>query len=124
MQPEEGEPPTAQRHEARDAEDLQDAQDLTVLALVRNEERYGFELVRELAAADGLVTSEGTVYPLLARLRQEGLVETTWRESNQGPPRRYYRITRDGKRALEAFIGRWERFRDAVDELLAGGGSR
>jgi PadR family transcriptional regulator PadR len=95
-----------------------------VLALVRNEERYGFELVRELAAADGLVTSEGTVYPLLTRLRQEGLVETTWRESNQGPPRRYYRITRDGKRALETFLGQWERFRDAVDQLLVGGDSR
>jgi len=95
-----------------------------VLALVKNEERYGFELVRQLSEADGLVTSEGTVYPLLTRLRQEGLVETTWRESNQGPPRRYYRITKDGRRALDTFIGQWERFRDAVDDLLASGGTR
>ncbi len=49
-----------------------------VLALLRERDRYGFELTRQLAGADGLVTSEGTVYPLLARLRHEGLVETTW----------------------------------------------
>jgi PadR family transcriptional regulator PadR len=93
-----------------------------VLALVKDEERYGFELVRELAAADGLVTSEGTVYPLLTRLRREGLVDTVWRESNQGPPRRYYRITPHGRRALEGFVGQWERFRDAVDRLVVLGG--
>jgi PadR family transcriptional regulator, regulatory protein PadR len=89
-----------------------------VLALLRDGDRYGFELTRTLAQADGLVTSEGTVYPLLARLRQDGLVETTWRESSQGPPRRYYRLTRDGRRALDAFIVQWRRFRDAIDGVL------
>jgi PadR family transcriptional regulator PadR len=89
-----------------------------VLALLRGGDRYGFELTRELAGADGLVTSEGTVYPLLARLRQEGLVETFWQESSQGPPRRYYRLTEDGHRALEAFIAQWRRFRDAIDGVL------
>jgi PadR family transcriptional regulator, regulatory protein PadR len=89
-----------------------------VLALLRGGERYGFELTRELAGADGLVTSEGTVYPLLARLRQEGLVETTWRESSQGPPRRYYRLTADGHQALDAFMAQWRRFRDAIDAVL------
>ena len=92
-----------------------------VLALLQGEDRYGFELTRTLAAADGLVTSEGTIYPLLARLRQEGLVKTTWKESQQGPPRRYYRITKDGKAALEAFTVQWHRFRDTVDLLLDGG---
>jgi PadR family transcriptional regulator PadR len=92
-----------------------------VLALVSDGERYGFELVRELAAADGLVTSEGTVYPLLTRLRREGLVDTVWRESNQGPPRRYYRITPEGRRALDNFVSNWQRFRDAVDHLVATG---
>lgn len=89
-----------------------------VLALLRDEDRYGFELTRALAAADGLVTSEGTVYPLLARLRQDGLVDTTWRESTQGPPRRYYRLTDEGRDRLEAFILQWRRFRDAIDGLL------
>jgi PadR family transcriptional regulator PadR len=89
-----------------------------VLALLRDGDRYGFELTRQLAGADGLVTSEGTVYPLLARLRQEGLVETTWQESSQGPPRRYYRLTEDGQQALEAFTAQWARFRDAIDAVL------
>jgi PadR family transcriptional regulator, regulatory protein PadR len=93
-----------------------------VLALLREGERYGFELVRELSAADGLVTSEGTVYPLLTRLRREGLVETTWQESNQGPPRRYYSITSEGNQALESFVDQWTRFRSAVDRMLEAGG--
>src|SRR5919204_2276118 len=67
-----------------------------VLALLAEEERYGFDLVRGLAEVDGMVTSEGTIYPLLSRLRRDGLVESTWRESSTGPPRRYYRLTAAG----------------------------
>jgi PadR family transcriptional regulator PadR len=89
-----------------------------VLALLADEERYGFDLVRSLAETDGMVTSEGTIYPLLSRLRRDGLVETTWRESTSGPPRRYYRLTADGRRALDAFRGEWGRFRDAVDHFV------
>jgi len=93
-----------------------------VLALLAKEARYGFDLTRSLAAADGLVTSEGTIYPLLTRLRQEGLVETFWQESPQGPPRRYYRLTKDGRAALRMFVAQWCRFRDTVDSLLESGG--
>ena len=92
-----------------------------VLALLRDGERYSFDLVRALGDADGLVTSEGTLYPLLGRLRREGMVDTTWRESNAGPPRRYYRITSDGDAALRAFASQWVRFRDSVDSLLEQG---
>ena len=56
-----------------------------VLALLRQQERYGFELVRSLSAVDGLVTSEGTIYPLLTRLRKEALVTTFWQESDVRP---------------------------------------
>jgi PadR family transcriptional regulator len=93
-----------------------------VLALLRDGERYGFELVRALAAVDGLVTSEGTIYPLLSRLRRERLVTTSWRESEAGPPRRYYRLTEAGQAALTAFTDEWARFRDGVDGLLTTGG--
>jgi PadR family transcriptional regulator PadR len=89
-----------------------------VLALLREQDRYGLELARALAEADGLVTSEGTVYPLLTRLRREGLVDTTWEESPNGPPRRYFRITKDGRAALKSFSAQWERFRTTVDALL------
>jgi PadR family transcriptional regulator PadR len=92
-----------------------------VMALLRKGERYGFELARALAEADGLVTSEGTIYPLLSRLRRDGLVDTAWRESTQGPPRRYYSLTSDGLAALDAFTAQWTRFRDSVDRLLLEG---
>jgi PadR family transcriptional regulator PadR len=93
-----------------------------VLAMVRDKERYGFELVQSLAGIDGMVTGEGTIYPLLARLRRQGLVETTWRESTAGPPRRYYRIAPAGREALAEFTGSWRRLRDSVDDLLASSG--
>ncbi len=94
-----------------------------VLALLLLKDRYGFEIARELSEADGLVTSEGTVYPLLTRLRNDGLVDTYWQESTEGPPRRYYRITSNGKRALSSFIDQWARFRDSVDDILSRGKS-
>ena len=95
-----------------------------VLALLRDDERYGFEIVRALSEANGLVTSEGTVYPLLSRLRKEGVVETTWRESPSGPPRRYYRLTAAGQALLAAFTAEWVRFRKSVDALLETGALR
>ncbi len=91
-----------------------------VLALLDEDERYGFDLVKGLAEVDGMVTSEGTIYPLLGRLRRDGLVESTWRESTSGPPRRYYRLTESGRTALAAFVREWSRFRDAVDHFLEG----
>ena len=95
-----------------------------VLAQLRDEERYAFELVRTLGEADGMVTSEGTLYPLLSRLRREGLVETTWRESPSGPPRRYYTLTPRGEDVLETFTAEWARFCRSVDGLLATGRTR
>jgi PadR family transcriptional regulator PadR len=92
-----------------------------VLALLQDADMYGFELTRKLSEMDSLVTSEGTVYPLLSRIREEGLVDTFWEESPQGPPRRYYRLTKDGKHALESFRVQWTGFRDAVDKLMEGG---
>ncbi len=70
------------------------------------------------SAHAGLLSSEGTIYPLLSRLRRSGAVETTWRESPTGPPRRYYRLTDRGEQMLEQFTDQWARFRDAVDDLL------
>src|SRR6476620_1190486 len=75
-----------------------------VLALLRERARYGFDLVKSLGERDGMVTSGGTIYPLLGRLRREGLVSTTWEEPPAGPPRRYYRLTAKGRRALEEFV--------------------
>lgn len=92
-----------------------------VLALLRDSRRYSYELVRALGDADGLVTTEGTLYPLLGRLRREGAVDTTWRESPSGPPRRYYHLTPAGQAALDDFLTEWRRFRGSVDALLENG---
>jgi PadR family transcriptional regulator PadR len=89
-----------------------------VLALLAEEERYAYDIVEDLGAMDGLVTSEGTIYPLLSRLRRDELVATQWRESEQGPPRRYYRLTPTGQQALTRFADDWARFRDSVDQLV------
>lgn len=89
-----------------------------VLSLLAREELYGFDLVRRLGEVDGMVTSEGTIYPLLSRLRRDGWVSTRWAPSEAGPPRRYYALTDDGRSALTGFHEDWVRFRTGVDALL------
>ena len=92
-----------------------------VLAMLEHEELYGLDIARRLTPDGILLSSEGTLYPLLARLRKAGLVDTTWQESVEGPPRRYYSLTSDGRTSLAAFRGTWKPFRDAVDTALQGG---
>ncbi len=94
-----------------------------MLALLVDGERYGVELVRALADVDGMEITEGTLYPLLSRLRRDGLVTTTWQESPNGPPRRYYGLSTAGRRALREFKDEWTRYRDAVDKLLGTSGA-
>jgi len=91
-----------------------------VLALVSREAKYAGELGSELGEF-GLLTSEGTLYPLLSRLRREQLVDTKWVESESGPPRRYYSITNRGRSALQAFHGQWDTFTAGVNRLLNEG---
>jgi PadR family transcriptional regulator, regulatory protein PadR len=91
-----------------------------VMALIVKTPRYAFELIEALGKT-GLLTTEGTLYPLLSRLRRDGLVKTEWRESTDGPPRRYYELTAEGRRALSAFKNEWIGFRGAVDGILQEG---
>lgn len=92
-----------------------------VLALLDGEPRYGLEIARRLGDDRVLLAGEGTLYPLLARLRRQGLVDTDWVESTAGPPRRYYSLTAEGRVALASFKRTWKTFRDAVDATLQGG---
>lgn len=92
-----------------------------VLALLDERERYAVELVGDLGTYQALAAGQGTIYPLLSRLRSDGLVDTTWEESPNGPPRRYYRLTEDGHRSLEQFRAEWGQVREAVDHLLTRG---
>lgn len=95
-----------------------------VLSLLAGQERYGLDIARELTANGVLMSSEGTLYPLLARLRKAGWVTTSWQESTEGPPRRYYSLTPQGAVVLEEFRLEWKVFRDAVDAVLAKPGER
>ena len=90
------------------------------MALIVKTPRYAFDLIEALGTT-GLLTTEGTLYPLLSRLRRDGLVKTEWRESTDGPPRRYYELTGEGRRALAAFRSEWASFRGAVDGILQEG---
>lgn len=91
-----------------------------VLALLDREQLYGLDIARRLTADGQLMSSEGTLYPLLARLRKAGWVNTSWAESTVGPPRRYYEITPAGRAALAGFTSTWRTFRDAVDSVVEG----
>ncbi|QKW23608.1 PadR family transcriptional regulator [Kitasatospora sp. NA04385] len=92
-----------------------------VLALLRDEPRYGVELLHELGRFPALATSQGTIYPLLSRLRRAGLADTFLRDSDSGPSRRYYTLTTAGHRALEDFTALWPAFRQTVDHVLTPG---
>ncbi|MEV8095333.1 PadR family transcriptional regulator [Kitasatospora sp. NPDC085879] len=92
-----------------------------VLALLRDGPRYGVELLQELGRFPTLATSQGTIYPLLSRLRRAGLADTFLRDSDSGPSRRYYTLTAAGRGALEEFTSLWPAFRTAVDHILDPG---
>jgi PadR family transcriptional regulator PadR len=89
-----------------------------VLALLDDGPRYGLEIVRELDAAGQLMTSQGTVYPLLNRLRDAGLVSSRWEVAEGERPRRYYELTRAGRRELTEFRHEWEQFSRAVSAVM------
>lgn len=93
--------------------------ELAVLASLWEGKVYGLEILRRLETVSNLVVSEGTVYPLLTRLKALGLVTSEWVESNAGHPRKYYAITRAGReRALE-MARVWARFSASVSKLIA-----
>lgn len=89
-----------------------------VLALLELRPRFGLEVVRDLAEAGGLLTSEGTVYPLLNRLRDGGLVTSEWRTAEGERARRYYSITPAGRQSLAAFREGWDQFSATVGGVL------
>ena len=71
--------------------------EMSVLAALTQQERYGYDLARTLLTIPGLGVTEGTLYPLLSRLRRHGLIESRLVESNEGPARKYYALTEKGR---------------------------
>jgi PadR family transcriptional regulator PadR len=104
--------------EGRRTQLLRGVLDLCLLAVVAEEPAYGYEMTKRLRARGLTMVGEGSIYPLLGRLERNGLVETHRAASNGGPPRKYYRASREGQRALAAGVSEWRAARDAVDAVL------
>lgn len=97
---------------------LKGSLELAVLLALKSSRRYGLELVEHLNAA-GLPVRDGSIYPLLSRLKAEGKVEAEWIDEGSGHPRKYYRITAGGKRTCAELLEAWRRHAQAL-EALAG----
>ena len=104
--------------EGRRSQLLRGVLDLCLLAVMRDGPAYGYEMTKRLRARGLSTVGEGSIYPLLGRLEREGLVETRRAASNGGPPRKYYSVSPEGERELEAGVREWQATRDAVDGAL------
>lgn len=90
-----------------------------ILAILSREDSYAPRIISELKNADMIVV-EGTLYPLLARQKNQGLLTYRWEESPQGPPRKYYMITDKGREVLAALDQAWEQMVLQIDMIRKG----
>jgi PadR family transcriptional regulator PadR len=104
--------------EGRRSQLLRGVLDLCLLAVIEEGPAYGYEMTKRLRARGLSIVGEGSIYPLLGRLEREGLVETHRSASDGGPPRKYYRPSREGHRVLAAGVSEWRAVRDAIDAAL------
>jgi PadR family transcriptional regulator PadR len=91
--------------------------ELCILGAIRGRQLYGYDIVKRLRDIDGLVISEGTIYPILSRFKREGLVKTSLVESNEGPARKYYQLAPHGENLLSAMQTYWEKIKNGVEKL-------
>ncbi len=87
-----------------------------ILLILSREDAYAPRIISELKQADMIVV-EGTLYPLLARLKNQGLLSYRWQESPQGPPRKYYELTDKGHEALELLDASWNTMVEQIDAI-------
>ncbi|GAA0134971.1 PadR family transcriptional regulator [Paenibacillus sp. YSY-4.3] len=93
--------------------------ELCVLVLTAKKDRYGYELVEQISRRFEI--AEGTIYPLLRRLASEGLFSTYLHESLEGPPRKYYKITEQGREVMNELVSEWSKFAVGVQEMIEEG---
>jgi PadR family transcriptional regulator PadR len=87
-----------------------------VLQVLSNEEQYSSDIIDKLKQAK-LIVVEGTLYPLLTRLKNAGLLQYKWEESNSGPPRKYYSLTPEGTEFLQQLKQTWSELEFAVTTI-------
>jgi PadR family transcriptional regulator PadR len=93
--------------------------ELAILASLWDGKLYGLEILRRLENDSDLIVAEGTVYPLLSRLKALGLIESEWVESDSGHPRKYYWLTSPGRQRALEMARIWRRFSASLSHLLA-----
>ena len=91
--------------------------DLAILAVLWDERLYGLDILRRLQSAS-LEVAEGTLYPILMRLKEDGLLESTWVEAEAGHPRKYYWLTRAGRQRARSMLQSWDAFAQSIAELV------
>jgi len=92
---------------------------MCVLVLAAEHDTYGYELANKIS--EKILIAEGTIYPLLRRMTQEGYFETYLTESAEGPPRKYYRLTAKGRAYMLEMVKEWRLFSRGVDSIIAEG---
>ena len=95
--------------------------DLCVLSFLMEKDMYGYEIVQSISKS--IEVSEGTIYPILRRLSKDGFFETYIVESNEGPARKYYRITVAGMEHYKNQLEAWENLKNGMDRILKRGES-
>lgn len=90
--------------------------EMCILSLINREEMYPSDIIKEMKDAK-LIVVEGTLYPLLTRLKNADLLTYRWQESTSGPPRKYYSLTEKGKEFLEELELSWTNLRDSVENI-------
>lgn len=94
---------------------------MCLLSIIDEEPSYGYEMVSKLRERGLDLASEGSIYPLLSRLQKSGLIEGYLVQSSEGPARKYYRMSDEGREVLEKWTDEWNDFRLSVDAVLDGG---
>ncbi|MBS9784060.1 PadR family transcriptional regulator [Candidatus Gracilibacteria bacterium] len=91
--------------------------DFLVLGIIKKGETYGAEIIEILKKSE-LIVVEGTVYPLLSRLKKEGFISYYWQESDSGHPRKYFELTKTGDEALKIMTKNWKDIDNTVNQIL------
>ena len=93
--------------------------ELAILASLWGDKLYGLDIIRRLQTDSDLLLAEGTIYPILGRLKRDGLIDSKWVESEAGHPRKYYWLTAAGRRRTIAMARHAAGFLTRIQELLA-----
>jgi PadR family transcriptional regulator PadR len=90
--------------------------EFAILLIISKKETYASEIISSFKKAK-LTVVEGTIYPLLSRLKSSGLLNYNWEESKSGPPRKYYTLTKKGQQFLNAYSQQWQNISDTITNL-------